>query len=127
MVSAETKYGLTGKQLELYDFIKSYISINRISPSIDEMAGHLKLRSKSGVHRLVTALEERGHIKRLPNRGRSIELVSDRLTGDDYEKIIWNAAKLKAVHDLIHAVRMNFRGEDWDREMLEALDAYDNS
>jgi repressor LexA len=66
---------LTRKQLELLDFIKTRLEIEGVPPSFDEMKEALDLRSKSGIHRLITALEERGFIRRLAHRARAIEIV----------------------------------------------------
>ena len=66
---------LTQKQLDLLEFIQKRLSKNGVPPSFDEMKEALDLRSKSGIHRLITALEERGFIKRLANRARAIEIV----------------------------------------------------
>ena len=66
---------LTKKQLELLTFLKNHLKKNDVSPSFDEMKDALNLKSKSGIHRLVSALEERGFIRRLPNRARAIEII----------------------------------------------------
>ncbi len=66
---------LTRKQHELLAFIHQRVSESGVSPSFDEMKDALALKSKSGVHRLITALEERGFIKRLPNRARALEVL----------------------------------------------------
>ena len=66
---------LTRKQLELLDFIQKRTDRDGIPPSFDEMKEALDLRSKSGIHRLITALEERGFIRRLAHRARAIEIV----------------------------------------------------
>jgi repressor LexA len=66
---------LTRKQLELLDFIKTRMDRDGVPPSFDEMKDALDLRSKSGIHRLITALEERGFIRRLAHRARAIEIV----------------------------------------------------
>jgi len=66
---------LTRKQLELLRFIHERLKETGVPPSFDEMKDALDLRSKSGIHRLITALEERGFIRRLPNRARAIEVV----------------------------------------------------
>lgn len=66
---------LTRKQLELLEFIRVRIEGDGVSPSFDEMRDALDLRSKSGIHRLITALEERGFIRRLPHRARALEIV----------------------------------------------------
>ena len=66
---------LTRKQLDLLDFINNRLQRDGVPPSFDEMKEALDLRSKSGIHRLITALEERGFIRRLPHRARAIEIV----------------------------------------------------
>src|SRR5258708_14592645 len=66
---------LTAKQRELLLFIDNRLKESGISPSFDEMREALELKSKSGVHRLISALEERGFIRRLPNRARALEVV----------------------------------------------------
>jgi repressor LexA len=66
---------LTRKQLELLDFIRVRMDRDGVPPSFDEMNEALDLRSKSGIHRLITALEERGFIRRLAHRARAIEIV----------------------------------------------------
>jgi repressor LexA len=66
---------LTRKQLELLMFVNQRLKESGVPPSFDEMKDALDLRSKSGIHRLIKALEERGFIKRLPNRARAIEVI----------------------------------------------------
>ena len=66
---------LTKKQLDLLDFIHKRVQRDGVPPSFDEMKEALDLRSKSGIHRLITALEERGFIRRLPHRARAIEII----------------------------------------------------
>ncbi|HBK92041.1 MAG TPA: repressor LexA [Parvularcula sp.] len=66
---------LTKKQHELLQFINERIKSTGVSPSFDEMKEALDLKSKSGIHRLITALEERGFIRRLPNRARALEVL----------------------------------------------------
>jgi repressor LexA len=66
---------LTKKQVELLRFIHDRLQENGVPPSFDEMKDALDLRSKSGIHRLILALEERGFIRRLPNRARAIEVI----------------------------------------------------
>ncbi len=72
---------LTQKQHDLLIFIDKRLKKNSISPSYDEMKDALGLASKSGIHRLITALEERGFIARLPHRARALEIL--RLPGQD--------------------------------------------
>ncbi|WP_062202507.1 transcriptional repressor LexA [Aureimonas sp. AU12] len=66
---------LTRKQHELLTFIHERLQSVGVPPSFDEMKDALDLRSKSGIHRLITALEERGFIRRLPNRARALEVL----------------------------------------------------
>src|SRR3972149_2480850 len=66
---------LTRKQFELLRFIHERLTEAGVPPSFDAMKDALDLRSKSGIHRLITALEERGFIRRLPNRARAIEVI----------------------------------------------------
>ena len=67
---------LTGKQHQLLSFLIEHQQVNGdISPSFDEMKEAIGLASKSGVHRLVSALEERGYIRKLANRARAIEVI----------------------------------------------------
>ncbi|MEJ6707421.1 MAG: transcriptional repressor LexA [Amylibacter sp.] len=66
---------LTRKQMDLLEFIHKRMQKDGVPPSFDEMKEALDLRSKSGIHRLITALEERGFIRRLAHRARAIEIV----------------------------------------------------
>lgn len=66
---------LTKKQLDLLEFIHTRMQRDGVPPSFDEMKDALDLRSKSGIHRLITALEERGFIRRLAHRARALEIV----------------------------------------------------
>ena len=66
---------LTAKQHELICFIHDRLADTGVSPSFEEMKDALDLKSKSGVHRLISALEERGFIRRLPNRARALEVL----------------------------------------------------
>lgn len=66
---------LTAKQHELLHFIQQKLDASGISPSFEEMKEALGLKSKSGIHRLISALEERGFLRRLPNRARALEVV----------------------------------------------------
>ena len=88
---------LSAKQHELIRFIQQRLEDTGISPSFEEMKEALDLKSKSGVHRLISALEERGFIRRLPNRARALEVVKlpeDAVTGSD---------KPSAANDLVGA------------------------
>ncbi len=75
---------LTKKQLDLLAFIHKRVQRDGVSPSFDEMKEALDLRSKSGIHRLITALEERGFIRRMAHRARALEIVKlpESLGGD---------------------------------------------
>lgn len=77
---------LTRKQIELLQFIHTRMQRDGVPPSFDEMKDALDLRSKSGIHRLITALEERGFIRRLAHRARAIEIVRlpDAMTGEGF-------------------------------------------
>jgi repressor LexA len=66
---------LTRKQHELLMFINQRLASTGVAPSFDEMKDALRLRSKSGIHRLISGLEERGFIRRLPHRARALEVV----------------------------------------------------
>jgi repressor LexA len=66
---------LTRKQHELICFIEDRLAESGVSPSFEEMKDALELKSKSGVHRLISALEERGYLRRLPNRARALEVL----------------------------------------------------
>lgn len=68
---------LTAKQHELIQFIQQRLEETGISPSFEEMKEALDLKSKSGVHRLISALEERGFLRRLPNRARALEVIRE--------------------------------------------------
>ncbi len=77
---------LTRKQLDLLVFINERLKETGVPPSFDEMKEALDLASKSGIHRLITALEERGFIRRLPNRARALEVIKlpDAMNGGRY-------------------------------------------
>ena len=74
---------LTKKQKELFDYLSDYIGKNNISPSFEEMKSAVNLKSKSGIHRLITSLEQRGFIKRLKHRARAMEIIKsfNKLSG----------------------------------------------
>ena len=85
---------LTSKQLKLLNFLKKSLNDNNVSPSFEEMKNFLGLKSKSGIHRLITALEERGFIKRLHNKARAIKLIND----DDHKE--YQHKKINQIHML---------------------------
>ena len=68
---------LTKKQKELFVYLRDYISSNKISPSFEEMKNAVNLKSKSGIHRLITSLEQRGYIKRLKHKARAMEITKE--------------------------------------------------
>ena len=68
---------LTKKQKELFVYLNNYISSNDISPSFEEMKNAVNLKSKSGIHRLITSLEQRGYIRRLKHKARAMEITKE--------------------------------------------------
>ena len=68
---------LTKKQKELFEFLNKYIDLNGIAPSFEEMKKALNLKSKSGIHRLILSLEQRGFIKRLKHKARAMEITKE--------------------------------------------------
>jgi len=80
---------LTKKQHELLMFINQRLAATGVAPSFDEMKDALTLRSKSGIHRLISGLEERGFIRRLPHRARALEIV--KLPGDSITSLTASA------------------------------------
>ena len=86
---------LTRKQLELLELIDARMKRDGVPPSFDEMKDALNLRSKSGIHRLITALEERGFIRRLAHRARAIEVVRmpEALEGRHVARVIEGGAR----------------------------------
>ena len=91
---------LTAKQHELIRFIQQRLEETGISPSFEEMKEALDLKSKSGVHRLISALEERGFIRRLPNRARALEVIKNP---EDATPIARSAAPAVAANDAVVA------------------------
>lgn len=69
--------GLTVQQARTLGFIREYTREHEVSPSFEEIRDHLGIEGRSGVHRIVKALEERGRIRRLPHRARAIEIIND--------------------------------------------------
>ena len=96
---------LTRKQQELLLYITREVSASGVSPSFDEMKDAINLKSKSGVHRLVSALEERGFIRRLANRARAIEILK-HLDGSAYSengKMTYGSALKEETEPFIYA------------------------
>jgi len=114
---------LTKKQFELLKFIDLHIKEHGVSPSFDEMKDALNLKSKSGIHRLITALEERGFIARLAHRARALEVLRlpDAMMRD-------SKGREEAEEDTELApniIRGNFTGgsnDDYESEPAEAVE-----
>tara|TARA_Y100001958_G_C21012232_1_gene391883 strand:+ start:159 stop:788 length:630 start_codon:yes stop_codon:yes gene_type:complete len=78
---------LTSKQLNLLNYLVKYFKSSEVAPSYDEMRLALGLKSKSGIHRLISALEERGFIKRLHNKARAIKVINNQQSTNNKEDI----------------------------------------
>lgn len=93
---------LTQRQLQLLKFIHDYVRDHNVSPSFEEMRAALRLKSKSGVHRLISGLEERGYIRRLAYRARALEVVkpplADGPVGNEFD-----AEPFEAPSNVVHA------------------------
>lgn len=96
---------LTAKQHELIRFIQTRLEETGISPSFEEMKEALDLKSKSGVHRLISALEERGFIRRLPNRARALEVLKtpEEAVSSPRARNAASASMPSAANDLVGA------------------------
>ena len=95
---------LTRKQHELITFIQNRLEASGISPSFEEMKEALDLKSKSGVHRLISALEERGFIRRLPNRARALEVIKTP-EGSVSKSALRAAANANSANDALAPLR----------------------
>jgi repressor LexA len=97
---------LTRKQHELIRFIQTRLEESGVSPSFEEMKEALDLKSKSGVHRLISALEERGFIRRLPNRARALEVLRqpDDVTGSGVREVARGAASGDTARNVVKPV-----------------------
>lgn len=84
---------LTQKQSELLAFLTSHMAEHDVPPSFDEMRDALGLASKSGIHRLVSGLEERGYIRRLANRARAIEILRPATAGQAITRVVSSAVE----------------------------------
>lgn len=71
-------YSLTAVQTQLLAFIKKEIASKGLAPTLDEMKSHMRFSSRSGVQRILLALEERGHIMRLKHRARAIKILEEK-------------------------------------------------
>ncbi len=116
---------LTKKQLELLTFLKNHLKKNDVPPSFDEMKDALNLKSKSGIHRLVSALEERGFIRRLPNRARAIEIIKTQAIEPNIKNITETLPQRQFSPNVIPG---NFpqaiRSEDNEDDQIIALPLY---
>ena len=74
---------LTKKQKQLLNYIGTFQTRNGVTPSYEEMKDALALKSKSGIHRLILALEERGFVKRLAHKARALEIIKDGIANLD--------------------------------------------
>lgn len=115
---------LTRKQKELLLYIRDTLAQEGVTPSFDEMKVALGLRSKSGIHRLIMGLEERGFIKRLPHRARALEIL--RLPEDVAEEMNKGGKKIKTVVEeasnfLLSALTLPFYGRIAAGTPIEAI------
>ena len=92
---------LTKKQYQLLMFIDSRLKVVGVSPSFEEMKVALNLKSKSGIHRLITGLEERGFIRRLPYRARALEVLKlpENALGSSRDMVTRNRAISRSPED----------------------------
>ncbi len=125
---------LTRKQLDLLEFIHSRLKKDGVPPSFDEMKEALDLRSKSGIHRLITALEERGFIRRLPHRARAIEIVRlpESMDGGGFTpRVIQGSASLPPAAALpieaVHAMNLPVMGRIAAGTPIEAIQQVSNN
>jgi len=116
---------LTRKQKELLFLIRDRMADEGIPPSFDEMKAALGLRSKSGIHRLITGLEERGFIKRLPHRARALEIL--RLPEGTETKIAKGVRKVQAVvEDVMATLSLPLYGRIAAGTPIEAISTFDH-
>ncbi|WP_420863251.1 transcriptional repressor LexA [Algirhabdus cladophorae] len=119
---------LTNKQLQLLNFIHKRLQRDGVPPSFDEMKDALDLRSKSGIHRLITALEERGFIRRLAHRARAIEIVKlpDAMGGSGFTPVVIDGDKTDpppAAQPIeVHAVELPVMGKIAAGVPIEAIE-----
>jgi repressor LexA len=122
---------LTAKQHELIRFIQQRLEETGISPSFEEMKEALDLKSKSGVHRLISALEERGFLRRLPNRARALEVIrqpessvpAPRATADNVVSLAAAAASRAAAAEAANdVIQLPLHGRIAAGAPIEALE-----
>lgn len=117
---------LTRKQLELLELIDTCMKRDGVPPSFDEMKDALNLRSKSGIHRLITALEERGFIRRLAHRARAIEVLRmpERTDQRPAPRVIESGGRgvpAPAGGQLVHAMELPVMGRIAAGTPIEAI------
>ena len=106
---------LTIKQSKLLDYLTEALKNNKVSPSFEEMRINLGLSSKSGVHRLISGLEERGFIKRLHNKARAIKVIKD----EDQEK--HNFLEKKTISNISNSIDIHVYGQISAGTPIEAI------
>jgi repressor LexA len=100
--------GLTHRESETLAFLREYVAANNgAAPSFDDVKDHLGLKSKSGIHRLLTALEERGLIRRISKRARAIEIIDRSVVICPHCGHVAGSAKCRAAASLEQASREN--------------------
>ena len=106
---------LTIKQSRLLDYLTASLENNKVSPSFEEMRVNLGLSSKSGVHRLISSLEERGFIKRLHNKARAIKIIKD----EEHEQ--YNFIQKKTNNYMNNSVEVHVYGKISAGTPIEAI------
>lgn len=105
---------LTKKQHQLLLFIKERLDTVGVAPSFDEMKEALNLKSKSGIHRLISALEERGFLRRLPHRARALEILKIPETGQpDYKPSVEEDTDVEEERDDATVIHPDFQAKSW--------------
>jgi repressor LexA len=94
---------LTQRQFQLLKFIHQFMQEHGVPPSFEEMRTALKLRSKSGIHRLISGLEERGYIRRLADRARALEIVKPPLVPGSNGRAAGRPVAPAAASNVVHA------------------------
>ncbi|MCF8474740.1 MAG: transcriptional repressor LexA [Emcibacter sp.] len=124
---------LTSKQRNLLLFIHEKLQETGVSPSFDEMKEALNLKSKSGIHRLIGALEERKFIRRLPNRARALEILrlpdneeSHSIAQDNVFKTDFSKKQVSKTETDPHMIEIPLHGKIAAGTPIEALEHYEN-
>jgi len=120
---------MTPQQKRLYDIIKAELDASGVCPSYEEMRERLGIKAKSGIHRLINDLERRGHIRRLPNRARCIEIVGHIPMAWKHGELTPEAESLEAekdiaIADVLRAAR-GLKKAPWHKE--PTVDITENS